>query len=87
MQPRQTPTEVAQQYEQIAAELEAAAKHLRITAQHFREREVPRGCAHTFAAQGHLHQAQTQLATLAVLHASHSQLELIDSVAQPLESE
>ncbi len=65
----------AQQYESVAAELETAAKHLRVTAGHLRECEVPRGCAHAWAATGQLHYAQTELAALSLKHAAKSKTE------------
>ena len=64
----------AQQYEAAAAELERAAAHLRLTATHFRGAEVPRGCAHAFAALGHLSTVQKQLNDLAALHATKAQI-------------
>lgn len=63
------------QYEAVAAELETAVKHMRLTAGHFRAREVPRGCAHTLAATGHLHNARAGLADLAAQHAAKSTAE------------
>lgn len=65
----------AQSYEEAAAELETATKHLRVTARHFRNQEVPRGCAHAWAATGHLKNVQGQLDTLATLHAAEAQAE------------
>ena len=65
----------ARQYEEVAAELETAAKHLCVTAEHFRAREVPRGCAHAWAATGQLYHAQTVLGTLALEHAAKSKPE------------
>ncbi len=50
-------------YERAAEEFDAAA-HLRHTARLFREGEVPRGCAHAFAALGHIRTGQ-MLPTLA----------------------
>lgn len=63
---------VAARYEQLAAELELAVRHLRTSARHFRDREVPRACAHAFAAQGHMRTAQQQLDDLAIEHAAKS---------------
>ena len=60
----------ARGYEQAADELEIAVRHLRTAARHLRERNDPRGCAHAFAACGHMRSAQTQLDETAVLHAS-----------------
>lgn len=57
-------------YEEAAAELEVAAKHLRITASHHRARNVPRGCAHAWAATGHVLNAQELLEQHAMLHAT-----------------
>jgi hypothetical protein len=64
--------EVAGQYEQTAAECEAAALHLRRTASHFRDGEVPRASAHSWAALGHFVGAERLLKELAQLHASRS---------------
>ena len=64
--------EVAREYEQAAAECEAAALHLKRTASHFRDGEVPRACAHSWAALGHLVGAEQLLKKLAELHASRS---------------
>ena len=44
----------AGRFETIAFELEAALTHARIAASHLRQGEVPRGCAHAFALEGHL---------------------------------
>jgi ABC-type bacteriocin/lantibiotic exporter with double-glycine peptidase domain len=57
-------------YEQAAQELDLAAKHLRVTAEHFRNHEVPRACAHIFASQGHLFAVKKIIEEHAVLHAS-----------------
>jgi hypothetical protein len=51
----------AQIYDETAAELELAAQHCRTAAGHFRDREIPRGAAHAWAAQGHLLGAQERL--------------------------
>jgi hypothetical protein len=60
----------AAQYDDAAGELEAAARHLRIAADHLRGREVPRCCAHAWAAEGHQRNARRQLDELASLHAA-----------------
>jgi hypothetical protein len=65
--------QAAEQYDQAAAELEAAVDHLRITAGRFRNDDVPSGCAHVFAAQGQLYKAEELLRQLAILHASKAQ--------------
>ncbi|MGI9048382.1 MAG: hypothetical protein ACR2GU_03225 [Rubrobacteraceae bacterium] len=66
----------ATRYERLAGEPERAAKRARVEATHYRDRNVPRGCAHAFAAQGHMRNARQLLDDLAVLHASESRPEL-----------
>ena len=61
---------VAARYDLAADELEAAVHHLRTAARRFRDADVPRGCAHAFAAYGHMHTAQEQVDDNAVIHAS-----------------
>jgi hypothetical protein len=65
--------QAADQYEQAADELAAAADHLRITARRFRADDMASGCAHAWAARGHMLNADTLLNALAVLHASRAQ--------------
>lgn len=43
----------AKRLEDAVVELEKAMAHAKVAAQHFRSGEVPRGCAHTLATQGH----------------------------------
>lgn len=64
--------EAARRYQRSAEELNAAADHLRIAAEHFTSKEVPRGCAHAFAAYGHMLNGHRLLDENAVLHASKS---------------
>ena len=64
----------AERYEESALELDRAAAHLRIAAQHFRGRDVPRGCAHVFAAYGHVHVVQRQIDTHAEEHRTKAQV-------------
>ncbi len=64
--------EAAERLEAIAAELERAAQHCRVAAQHYRDRMIPRAAAHAWAAHGHLHHSTTDLDALAELHASKS---------------
>lgn len=55
----------------------AATRYERLAgAAHYRGRNVPRGRAHAFAAQGHMRNARQLLDDLAVLHASESRPEL-----------
>jgi hypothetical protein len=64
----------AQGYEDAAAELERAVLHLRHAASLFREGDVPRGCAHAWAAHGHVHDARQRMDANAVHHASRAQV-------------
>lgn len=64
--------QVADRYDAVAAELEKAARHLRRTAEHFRNRDVPRASAHRVAADGHLIKGKAELDILAVLHAERA---------------
>ena len=59
-------------YEEAAAELERAVGHLRVLAEHFRNREQPRGAAHAWAARGHLLNAGSNLDEAARLQAQRS---------------
>jgi hypothetical protein len=53
---------------QIAEELEKAAAHAKIAASHFKLGEVPRGCAHSFAVEGHIAMASETLTLVAKDH-------------------
>lgn len=48
-------------YDRAAEELERAVAHCRVAAEHFRNREVPRGAAHAWAALGHVLEAEDRL--------------------------
>ena len=56
----------------IAEEFDRAAAHARTAAKHFEERNVPRGCAHIVAAEGHLVNARKSLDDVAKVHAAHA---------------
>jgi hypothetical protein len=64
--------ESARLYDAAAEELEQAAKHCRTAARHFRDREVPRGAAHAWAAYGHIRAAEDSLDEQARTHAGKS---------------
>ena len=66
------PDEAAALYDAAAEELELAAKHCRTAARHFRDREIPRGAAHAWAAFGHIRAAEESLDSQAKTHASKS---------------
>ncbi len=64
---------VATVYDEITAELERAAAHTAVAAQHFRDENVPRGAAHAWAARGHILEAEQRLDEQAREHARHSE--------------
>ena len=53
--------EAAQLYERAAEELGLAHVHCLSSAEHFRNGDVPRGTAHSWAALGHLKVAEDRL--------------------------
>ena len=64
----------AARYEDSAHELDRAAAHLRIAADHFRAHDVARGCAHAFAAYGHIRVVQRQIDDHAEQHRVKAQI-------------
>jgi hypothetical protein len=64
----------ARLYDEAAAELERALGHCRFAAEHFRNREIPRGTAHAWAARGHLLNAEALLDEQAREHAGRALL-------------
>jgi 1-aminocyclopropane-1-carboxylate deaminase/D-cysteine desulfhydrase-like pyridoxal-dependent ACC family enzyme len=62
----------ARLYDAAAEDLDQAAKHRRTAARHFRDREIPRGAAHAWAAFGHIRAAEESLEAQARAHASKS---------------
>jgi hypothetical protein len=63
----------AKLYDEAALELDRAARHCEVAAEHFRDGEVPRGAAHAWAARGHLLEAESRLDEQALEHAGRSQ--------------
>ena len=66
--------EAAQLCEAAVAELERAAGHAGVAAEHFRNREIPRATAHAWAAFGHVLEAQERLESQAKMHAQRARL-------------
>jgi hypothetical protein len=66
---------VAQRFDDLIPELEKALKHCQIAARHFRSKEVPRGCAHAMAMQGHLQIAADWLDEFAKIHRTFARSE------------
>lgn len=62
----------AELYAAVAQELEMAARHSWLASEHMKAREVPRACAHAFAATGHMRVADERLGEMAKFHAAHS---------------
>jgi hypothetical protein len=65
-------SDAAQLYDEVARELDLAAQHCRTASAHFRDREVPRGSAHAWAAYGHVTEAQERMQTQAREHAKRA---------------
>lgn len=70
----ETLEEIAALYDQMAAELERAHQHAKIAAQHFRDRDVPRGCAHAFAVEGHIRASEDLMSRHLTSHARRALL-------------
>jgi len=68
--------EAASLYDRASEELERAAAHCRVAAQHVRDGEIPRGAAHAWAARGHLLNVEQNLDAQARTHAARSNPEL-----------
>lgn len=68
--------EVAERYRLAAEKLERAAAHCRIAALHYDNREIPRGCAHAFAALGDLAQARGAIDANSAVHAEKAQIHI-----------
>ena len=68
--------DVAAEFRNAAEQLERAAAHCRIAALHYTNRDVPRGCAHAFAALGDLSMAESALRKNAELHAGKASIDL-----------
>lgn len=63
---------IAEKLDTIAQELEKTLAHCRTAAAHFRNKEVPRGCAHIVALQGHLAHYETLMKEIITIHASRA---------------
>ena len=66
--------QAARLYEEAAAELERAAGHCRVAAEHYRNVEQARGGVHAWAARGHILNAEIALDDAARRQASKSLL-------------
>ncbi|MEM8766112.1 MAG: hypothetical protein AAGE43_01610 [Pseudomonadota bacterium] len=68
--------DVAAAFRLAAEKLDRAAAHCRIAAQHYSNREIPRGCAHAFAALGDMRIAENAIDDNAMLHAGKARIDL-----------
>lgn len=59
----------ANQFKDISNELETALKHSQICESHFENGNVPKGCAHAFALEGHLERVLDKLKEVKINHA------------------
>jgi len=66
--------ELSKEFELIARELDKAAKHCRVTSNRFSKHEIPAGCAHIFAALGHLSNAKKSIDSCAEIHSLYAEL-------------
>lgn len=68
----ETPESFADLFEEAAVELRRASEHMKTAATHFRNRDIPRACAHVCSAQGHIEVAQAKHRHWITLHAQRS---------------
>ncbi len=68
--------DVAEAFRLAAEKLDRAAAHCRIAALHYSNREIPRGCAHAFAALGDMRLAENAIDDNAMLHAGKAMIDL-----------
>jgi hypothetical protein len=73
-EPQSRLEEAARLYDDAAHELDRAARHCIVAAQHFRDGEIPPGAAHAWAARGHLLNAEQRLDDQARTHSERSLL-------------
>lgn len=66
---------IAKDFLEVARELREAAKHAEVVAKHFAEKEIPRGCAHAGAVQGHIAAADELIKAFVLEHRKHAKPE------------
>ncbi len=62
----------AARFEKMVLELEKAVAHAKTAAAHFRSGEVPRGCAHAVALEGHLFNIENLVRDVALFHSTQA---------------
>ena len=73
--------EAANDFMRAAKELEEAAKHYKASSIHFANNEVPRGCAHAFAAEGHILKAKEIIDQRSKVHSEKANTDLLLEIA------
>jgi hypothetical protein len=63
-------TAAISEIDRLTKELESALLHAKTARGHYTSADVPRACAHLWAAQGHFSHAQHAMSALAELHAT-----------------
>ena len=66
--PSNSQKQVQRLYRQITAELEAAATHSQVAAEHMGASDIARACAHGMAVAGHVRKAERMLGEVAEIH-------------------
>ena len=69
-----TPFDISMMFVNAAVEFEAAAAHCRVSSTHFERRDVPSGCAHKVAAQGHIAKGNELLRQISMIHSENASL-------------
>lgn len=64
----------SENFKSISSELEKALAHSKVCESHFKDGNVPRGCAHTVALEGHLLLVLEKLESVKLLHAKMAKL-------------
>ena len=63
---------IASDFLKIAQELADASKHAEVASRHFSNKEVPRGCAHVAAIQGHILVVENLIEEFQITHSKHA---------------
>jgi hypothetical protein len=73
--------DLADRFVAAAEKLERAAAHCLIAARHYQDRNVPRGCAHAFAALGDMQIASDTILENARVHAGRARIDTDPPIA------
>ena len=72
--PPNSQKQVQRLYRRITAELEAAATHSQVAAEHMGVSDIARACAHGMAVNGHLRAADRMMGEVAEIHAGKARV-------------